>query len=85
VNQGLLNGRSASAEQQAIYLRQAHGMRNETGDLSRRKFDRVFVVYTPIDPLFVINLCQQMQHGPLDIGWRREIFDPVGVSPAKLW
>src|SRR2546430_9883226 len=51
--------------------------------LFRSKLNWIFVVHTPVDPLFVINLCQQMQHGPLDIGGRREILDPVGVSPRS--
>src|SRR5206468_8350211 len=43
-------GRSASAEQKTIYMRRAHGMRNESGDRIRRKLNWIFVVHTPVDP-----------------------------------
>src|SRR5438876_11000433 len=81
---GAAQCRSASAKQETIYLRQAHGMRNETGDLVYGKLNRVFVVHTPVDPLFVIDVCEQMQHGPLYIRRGREISDPLGVGSAKL-
>ena len=75
---------SASAEQKAIYVRRAHGMRNESGDLVGGKLDRVFVVYTPVNPLFVIDVRQQMQDGSLDIRRRREIPGPLRIGPANL-
>src|SRR6266496_3375930 len=81
---GAAQCRSASAEQETIYLRQTHGMRNKTRDLLGWKLNRVFVVHRPVDPLFVIDVCEQMQHGPLNIRGRREILDPVGVGSAKL-
>src|SRR5437016_4745033 len=59
-------------------------MRNETGDLVCGKFNRVFVVDAPVNPLLVINFCQQVQDGPLNIrrGW--DILDSLRVSPANL-
>src|SRR5438094_9991176 len=81
---GAAQCRSASAEQETIYLRQAHGMRNKTRDLLGWKLNRVFVVHTPVDPFFVIDVRQQMQYGPLYIRGRREILDPVGVLSAML-
>src|SRR5215831_19780615 len=53
---GAAQCRPASAEQKTIYVWRAHGMRNKTGDLVGGKFDRVFVVHTPVDPLLIIDV-----------------------------
>src|SRR6266513_6067315 len=76
--------RPASAKQETIYLWRAHGMRNETGDLVCGKFNRVFVVHAPVNPLLVINLCQQVQDGPLNIRRGGDILDSLRVSSANL-
>ncbi len=76
--------RPASAKQETIYLWQTHGMRNETGDLVCGKLNRVFVVHTPVDPFFIIDVRQQMQYGPLYIRRGREISDPLGIGSTKL-
>ena len=46
----------------------AHGVRNETGDLVGGEFNWVFVVHAPVNPLFVIDVRQQMQDCILDVG-----------------
>src|SRR6266496_5325569 len=81
---GAAQCRSASAEQETIYLWQTHGMRNKTRDLLGWKLNRVFVVHTPVDPFFIIDIRQQMQYGPLYIRRRREISDPLGIGSTKL-
>ena len=59
-------------------------MRNEAGDLVGWKLDRVFVVHAPVNPFFVIDVCEQMQDGPLNVLGRRVVIDSVGVGSAKL-
>ena len=59
-------------------------MRNKAGDLVGWKLNRVFVVHAPINPFFVIDFCEQMQDGSLNVLGRRAVFDSVGVGPAKL-
>ena len=59
-------------------------MRNKAGDLVGWKLNRVFVVHAPINPFFVIDVCEQMQDGSLNLLGRRVVFDSVGVGPAKL-
>ena len=54
--QGTAQRRSAPAEQKTIYMRRAHGVRNESGNLVCGKLNRIFVVHTPVDPLLVIDL-----------------------------
>jgi len=59
-------------------------VRNQAADFIGDELDRVFVIYTPINPFFFVDLRQQMQDGPFNIPGRREIFDLVGVDPTKL-
>ena len=59
-------------------------MRYEAGDLVGGKLNRVFVVDAPVNPFFVIDVCEQMQDGSLDVLGRRVVFDSVGVGSAKL-
>src|SRR5205085_2767115 len=57
---------STSTEQETVYVRRAHCVGNESSDLICGKFNGVFVVHTPVDPFFVIDVCKQMQHGAFD-------------------
>jgi hypothetical protein len=59
-------------------------VRNEGSDFVCGKFNRVFVVHAPVNPLFIVNVCQQMQDCALNVFWRRVILDSVGVGSAKL-
>src|SRR5437667_12139393 len=59
-------------------------MRNEAGDLVGGKLNRVFVVHAPVNPFFVIDVCEQMQDGPLNVLGRRVVIDSVGVGSAML-
>ena len=59
-------------------------MRNEAGDFVGGKLNRVFVVYAPVNPFFVIDVSEQMQDGPLNVLGGRVVFDSVGVGSAKL-
>src|SRR5215208_1444023 len=59
-------------------------MRNKLGDSVGGKLDRVFVVHAPINPFFVIEVCQQMQYGTFDVLGRGVVLDSVGVGSAKL-
>src|SRR5882757_1555091 len=59
-------------------------MRNEAGDLVGGKLDRVFVVHAPINPFFVIDICEQMQDSSLNVLGRRVVLNAVGISSAKL-
>src|SRR5438046_10683126 len=59
-------------------------MRNEAGDFVCGKLNRVFVVHAPVDPLFIIDICEQVQDRPLNILGCRVVLDSVGVGSAKL-
>jgi len=59
-------------------------VRNKAGDLVGGKLNRVFVVDAPINPFFVIDVCEQVQDGSLNVLGRRVVFDSVGVGSAKL-
>ena len=59
-------------------------MRNKFGDRVGGKLNRVFIVHAPVDPFFVIDICEQMQDGPLDVLRRRVVLDSVGVSSAEF-
>jgi hypothetical protein len=59
-------------------------MRNKAGDRVGGKLNRVFVVHAPVNPLFVIDVGQQMQDGPLDVLGRRAVLDSVGVGSAEF-
>jgi hypothetical protein len=59
-------------------------MRNKAGDLVGGKLDRVFVVYAPVNPFFVIDVREQMQDGSLNVLGRRVVLDSVGVGSSKL-
>src|ERR1044072_616344 len=74
----------ASAEQKTIYLRRAHGVRNQRADLIGDQLDGIFVIDAPINPFFLIDLRQQMQDGSFNIGWRRNKLDSLRVGTAQL-
>ena len=59
-------------------------MRNKFGDRFGGKLNRVFVVHAPVNPFFVVDVCQQMQDSSLNVLWRRVLLDSVGVGSAKL-
>src|SRR5512133_1849357 len=59
-------------------------MRNKAGDRVGGKLNRVFVVHAPVNPFFVIDVCQQMQDGPLNVLGRRVVLDSVGVGSAEF-
>src|SRR6478672_9447813 len=59
-------------------------MRNEAGDLVGGKLNRVFVVHAPVNPFFVIDICQQVQDGTLNVLGCGVVLDSVGVRSAKL-
>src|SRR5215475_14415497 len=59
-------------------------MRNKFGDLVGGKLNRVFVVHAPVDPFFVIDVCEEMQNGPLDVLGGGVELDSVGVGSTKL-
>ena len=59
-------------------------MRNKAGHFIGGKLYWVFVVHAPVNPFFVIDVCEQMQDGSLNVLGRRVVFDSVGVGSAKL-
>ena len=59
-------------------------MRNEAGDFVGGKLNWVFVVHAPVNPFFVIDVCEQMQDRPLNVLRRRVVFDSVGVGSTEL-
>ena len=59
-------------------------MRDERRNLVSGELNWIFVVHAPVNPFLVIDVCEQMQDGPLNILWRRMVLDSVGVSSAKL-
>jgi len=59
-------------------------VRNKAGDLVGGKLNRVFVVHAPVNPFFVIDVCEQMQDGSLNVLGRRVVLDSVGIGSAKL-
>src|SRR5205814_179806 len=62
----------------------ARGVRNQARDFIGDELDRVFVIHAPVNPLFIVDLRQQMQDSPLNIRGRREILDPFGIHSAEL-
>src|SRR5215831_4329609 len=59
-------------------------MRDERRNLLGGGRNRKFIIHAPVNPFLVINVCKQMQDGPLDILRRRMVLDSVSVSSAKL-
>src|SRR5215467_8619419 len=59
-------------------------MRDERRNLVGGKLNWIFVVHAPVNPFLVINVCKQMQDGPLNILRRRVVLDSVSVGSTKL-
>jgi hypothetical protein len=59
-------------------------VRNKFGDRVGWKLNRVFVVHAPVNPFFVINICEQMQNGPLNVLGRCMVLDSVGIGSAEF-
>ena len=76
---GIIQCRAASAEQKTVYFRRTHGVRNQARDFIGYELDGIFIIHTPVDPLFIIDLRQHMQNSPLNIRGRREVFDPFCI------
>src|SRR5581483_2129599 len=79
---GVIQGGAASAEQKTVYLRRAHGVRDQARDFISDELDGVFVIHAPVNPFVIVDPRQQMQNSSLNISWRREIFNPFGIHPA---
>ena len=59
-------------------------MRDERRNLVGGELNWIFVVHAPVNPFLVINVCKQMQDGPLNILGRRVVLDSVGVGSAEF-
>ena len=57
-------------------------MRDERRNLLGGELNWIFVVHAPVNPFLVINVCKQMQDGPLNILWRRMVIDAIRNDPA---
>ena len=59
-------------------------MRDERRNLVGGELNWIFVVHAPVNPFFVIDICEQMQDRPFNVLGRRVVLDSVGVGSAKL-
>src|SRR4029453_2660765 len=59
-------------------------MRDERCNLIGGELNWIFVVHAPVNPFLVINVCKQMQDGPLNILRRRMVLDSASIISAKL-